>query len=919
MRHYYLLLLVLFCARNLNAVELKPGIETYNIGSQSKLIIDPSQSLSFEEILQPELQARFKDHTKDTANFGFDTSAFWFKIPIKSLYQRPTEWVVAVEYSLLDYVDLYYLSNAGAVVNKLGGDRRSFDERDIKHRYTYFKLDLEAYESRDIYLRVQTEGSAEIPMKLMSSFRFAAQDHESQFGQGIFVGLMLIMGMYYLIIGLGARNQEYLFYAFYVFALAAFKMTMNGVTMEYLWGDSIWFSNAASAFTTPLVFFAAGLYTYVFLDIRKYRHWNYVYLVSLTVLGVSAALSFFLPYKLIKLYTLFGLVFDIVLIISSSYCYLKGFKPAKYFMISWFALISASIVYGLQKFGILPVSFLSVHSVEISAAFQALALAIGQTAKINEINQKIRVAQKQALEAQIEANRVTGLMKTKLESLVAERTADLWAKNQEIKVMMDSIKQGICTVDQDLRIKGHYSEFMESILATKSLENKSLMRLAFEPSQLKADELNLLKTSLGVMIGEDVLGFEANQHVLPSIVETSINDQKVILEFDWAPIANQVDEVEKILISVRDVTELYAMREEAKSKEEELAKIEKILKLSGSKFNGYIKSCFSLINESRYCLNASNPSESWSTVLRNIHTIKGNSRTYGFDEIAETVHKLEDFLFSVPKNKVSQEVVLRSLQGLGEVVDVLNEYREINDHTLERSESIEAENTLIRVTDFLKELAEGGYLREFYHRREVTKLFDRLNYLTNDSFQKALRPLMDSMPSLAEQLEKPCPEVIFEGEDFFISKEAAEKYEDMFVHLIRNSMDHGFKSDKRGRIFIHIENKGDRRLIKYRDSGQGLDLENLRRKARERSAAIDLCDDRQVAEQIFESGISCSETVTDISGRGVGMEAVKSFVSELGGQVEVELGPELESGFRAFSLTFDVPAPDILRIHASVG
>ncbi|WP_159455395.1 7TM diverse intracellular signaling domain-containing protein [Pseudobacteriovorax antillogorgiicola] len=919
MGRHYLLLLVLIWPQLANSVELEPGIETYNLGPEAEFLRDESRNLEFTDVVTPELQTKFQALSKDTANFGFNTSAFWFKLPVKSNYTRPTEWVLAVEYSLLDYVDLYYLDDDGTVVSKLGGDRRSFDNRDVKHRYTYFKLRFSPSEGRDLYLRVQTEGSAEIPLKLMSAYQYAAQDHESQFGQGIFVGLMLIMGMYYLIIGIGAKNREYLFYAFYVFALAAFKMTMNGVTMEYVWGDSIWFTNAASALTTPLVFFAAGLYTYVFLDIRKYRYWNYAFIVSLAILGSCAALSLVLPYKFIKVYTLLGLLFDIVLVASSAYCYRKGFKPAKYFMISWFALIAASVVYGLQKFGVLPVTFLSVYSVELSAAFQALTLAVGQTAKINEINRKIRHAQKEALEAQIETNRVTEMMKTKLESLVAERTADLWAKNQEIKVMMDSIKQGICTVDDDLKVKGHYSGFMETILGSESLEGKSLMRIVFEPSQLKADELSLLQTSVKAMIGEDILNFEANQHVLPSSVETKIKDTKVILEFDWAPVANQNDEVGKLLVSIRDVTELYAAREEARSKEEELAKIGKILKLNGSKFTGYIKSCFTLINDSRFHLNSSNPADHWTTVLRNIHTIKGNSRTYGFDEITETVHRLEDYLFSVPKNQISQEVVLNALQGLGEVVDVLNEYREINDHTLERSEAIEAENTLLRVTDFLKELADGGHLREFYHRREVTKLFDRLNYLTNDTFQKALRPLMDSMPSLAEQLGKPCPEVVFEGEDFFISKEGAEKYEDMFVHLIRNSMDHGFQAEKRGRIFIHIEKKGDRRLIKYRDSGKGLNLQKLRIKANESGVDIDLNDDQQVAEQIFESGVSCSEMVTDISGRGVGMEAVKSFVYELGGQVDVELGPELENGFRAFSLIFDVPAPDILKIHASVG
>ncbi len=195
-------------------------------------------------------------------------------------------------------------------------------------------------------------------------------------------------------------------------------------------------------------------------------------------------------------------------------------------------------------------------------------------------------------------------------------------------------------------------------------------------------------------------------------------------------------------------------------------------------------------------------------------------------------------------------------------------------------------------------------------------MIERVENLTNDSFCSALKPLQDSLPSLAKQLGKRNPELIFMGEDFEIEKRVADKYQDIFVHLIRNSIDHAFLAHHEGKIFLaiekHIENW---RSIRYQDNGRGLNLKKLRVHGLESGLISEIATDTEVANLIFRSGISCAETVTDISGRGVGMDAVRSFIEELGGTISLELLDEpAESGFRHFNLLICLPVAESIRL-----
>lgn len=139
------------------------------------------------------------------------------------------------------------------------------------------------------------------------------------------------------------------------------------------------------------------------------------------------------------------------------------------------------------------------------------------------------------------------------------------------------------------------------------------------------------------------------------------------------------------------------------------------------------------------------------------------------------------------------------------------------------------------------------------------------------------------------------------GEGTELDKGVIEKIADPLNHLVRNSLDHGLESpedrlaagkDEVGTITLSAAHQGGHIVIEVSDDGRGLNRERIRRKAIERGIAVSgNASDAELDQLIFAPGFSTAETVTDVSGRGVGMDVVKRNILALGGQVDVGSEP----------------------------
>ncbi len=160
-------------------------------------------------------------------------------------------------------------------------------------------------------------------------------------------------------------------------------------------------------------------------------------------------------------------------------------------------------------------------------------------------------------------------------------------------------------------------------------------------------------------------------------------------------------------------------------------------------------------------------------------------------------------------------------------------------------------------------------------------------------FNRFPRMLRDLAGKLGKKVE-----LVQVGEATELDKGLVEKITDPLTHLVRNSCDHGIEmpedrlakgKPEHGTVTLIASHQGGSIVIEVRDDGRGLNRDKLLRKARERGLdAPDTMTDGEVYSLIFAPGFSTADQVTDVSGRGVGMDVVKKNITSLGGTVEID-------------------------------
>ncbi len=164
-----------------------------------------------------------------------------------------------------------------------------------------------------------------------------------------------------------------------------------------------------------------------------------------------------------------------------------------------------------------------------------------------------------------------------------------------------------------------------------------------------------------------------------------------------------------------------------------------------------------------------------------------------------------------------------------------------------------------------------------------------------NAWQKLPRVVRDLSAELGKQIE-----LVMQGAETELDRQVLEVIKDPLTHMVRNSADHGLESTAqrvaagkpaRGSIRLSAFHEGGTITIEIADDGKGLDLAAIRRKAVERGLAsqadVDRMTDAQVAKFIFHAGFSTAAAVTSVSGRGVGMDVVKTNIETIGGVIDI--------------------------------
>ncbi len=261
--------------------------------------------------------------------------------------------------------------------------------------------------------------------------------------------------------------------------------------------------------------------------------------------------------------------------------------------------------------------------------------------------------------------------------------------------------------------------------------------------------------------------------------------------------------------------------------------------------------------------------------------------------------------------KLGEELITEGVVPAREVSSALREQR----HAKENAASVRIDTQkLDNLVDMVGELviaqsmvlqnAEVQRIKEQKLQKDTVQLRRITAELQRISMSMRMVPIRGTFQKMIRLVRDLCrksgKDVTLQmiGEETEIDRNMVEEIYEPLVHMIRNAVDHGVEmpeerkqigKEPQGVIVLTAEQKGGNIVIEIEDDGKGLDARKIRAKAIERGviSAEELLDEKALFELIFHAGFSTRDTVTEVSGRGVGMDVVKKSIERLRGKVEI--------------------------------
>ena len=510
-----------------------------------------------------------------------------------------------------------------------------------------------------------------------------------------------------------------------------------------------------------------------------------------------------------------------------------------------------------------------------------------------------------------------------LELRVQERTREVNEKSQNIRIMLSNLKQGVFILLPGNRIDKEYSDHLCEVMETQDVAGKGVDEFLLVHSSLTTDAQDSILSTLFTCINEPSICYELNSDNLASELEITINGKVKNLEIDWNPIIDN-DIVTKMMITIRDVTELKKLQLQAMNRRRDLEIIGQIIAVTPSKFKQFIAASHKLVDLSQQRLTSNNVKDDLDELFRNMHTIKGNARIYNFGIISDKAHEIEVVLDNLRKDPPDSLPRVQLSVNFNALSELLKRYEKINDDDLGRktNSDLNDENFVMVQLDVVSEalslLNNIGSSSVEALRNNSMLVRQHLLKIGTQNLSDMISGVVESLPSLAEELGKPIPDIRIIDTSLRPKVFIADLLHDVCMHIFRNSLDHGIEHEHErnakgknpgGVIELNLKESGDYVSLIFSDDGAGLNLDSLRAKALDKGIVKQdsKLSEQEVANLVFIPSMSTADKVSNISGRGVGMDAIASFVRNYEGNIKLNLHGKVSEGRIKFEIEVQLP------------
>lgn len=342
---------------------------------------DKTRQLSFDEVSSVAFADNFIPSTVEVLNFGLLDASLWVRIETKGINPDSGKYMLKLDYPLLDHVSYYYQTH-GQWQEIVTGELHPSDTRYIPHRVFLFPVPPHQGKSTVLYLKIETAGTAALPMSIVSDLDLRFEGSETELYHGFFYGCMIIMILYSFFLFISLKEMSYLFYALLVLGNAFIQGMFAGHIQQKL--VSIAYANEILLLAMLIVLEFTILFTMTFLEIRRYSSIIYRFLKGYAIaIVLNIILAFVFEYRInVAIASVSFLIVPFILWFSCLFVLLKGNKAARFYIIAGTLHLITVVMFTLRSLGLLSNFFdveLAMRSVSlIEIVMLSLALGIVQ-------------------------------------------------------------------------------------------------------------------------------------------------------------------------------------------------------------------------------------------------------------------------------------------------------------------------------------------------------------------------------------------------------------------------------------------------------------------------------------------------------------------------------------------------------------
>ncbi|MCP4446523.1 MAG: HAMP domain-containing protein [Myxococcales bacterium] len=450
-----------------------------------------------------------------------------------------------------------------------------------------------------------------------------------------------------------------------------------------------------------------------------------------------------------------------------------------------------------------------------------------------------------------------------LEDKVQERTKALGSRNRDMRRVFENVDQGFIMLDK------------EGVMALERSAVVDMWFGSYSEPQGFADYIRQTDDSFAAhfemsweSLADGFMPLALCLEQLPS--QLRVVDS--IYSLHYSPLKNEGDAEDEeawegLLLVIADISHQVAL-ERAQAAQQELGNAIKAIMKDRQGYIMFHNDTGRLVQE----VVSGAQDTDLPLLKRSVHTIKGNSGIYGFQSIAEHCHQMEDEM--VETGALPTEAAKKELAGHWARLDESIQFILGNDADEEISVSAESYQDLLGRLHAL-----GG------------DIFQEVFAWQLEPLEVALGRLAQRTRQIAKRMGMPDVNVVVETEQLSVDPEYWGAFWGELVHVLRNSLDHGL-SPMEGRgstIRLSGSTKEQEFVFEISDNGVGVNWERVAEKAK--AIGIPSETHEELVEALFHSGLSTCEEATQMSGRGLGMCAVRQKVLAMGGRIEAQSTP----------------------------